>query len=405
MTLGLSEYYITIIVCVLAVIAWLIAGRKKQRVQQTFSNVYDKDVLLRYYLSMKKYCPATLATPPKSVTNLKVIDADTLHFSPTYGVSTRGNQWGSRRGGSYQRGGWRGRGGYDSHRYFGPQGARNFSRAGGEDDGLRNQHLSALLNFVAFKGAHSTLFPNGTDPLVNPLATQEEKDKCNADANREAVSVLKGAKHEKQTSVALAVFKCLKEASAVINHDTYGWMVETCLAESNLREASNFLMEMEQKGHTPDQELLDKVMELYSQRRILPASSADEPKSPTKTLGLPTTPTAAFSQSLDSGGAPPNGGGIISNSTLRPNARLTGDSPERMPFGSIIGSRGGEGLVARSQDSARSSQLNPSAAEFKPSLPIIPAPPSITGHSEIGGNSRGVPDSVNSGAQQWITLG
>merc|ERR1740139_1037112 len=46
-------------------------------------------------------------------------------------------------------------------------------------------------------------------------------------------------------------------------------MIDSCVLANDLKSASDFLMKMEASGHSPDTKLLDKVMELYSQQKVL----------------------------------------------------------------------------------------------------------------------------------------
>merc|ERR1719199_982683 len=54
-------------------------------------------------------------------------------------------------------------------------------------------------------------------------------------------------------------------------------MIEACINANDLKGASDFLMKMEAAGHSPELDLLDKVMDLYSQHKMLRASDTAMP--------------------------------------------------------------------------------------------------------------------------------
>merc|ERR1712228_306397 len=79
--------------------------------------------------------------------------------------------------------------------------------------------------------------------------------------------VLSGAIKFRRVDVAKHLYDQLAEQQVEIQEQTYALMIESCIQGGDLKSASDFLMKMEASGHSPDTELLDKVMELYSQQK------------------------------------------------------------------------------------------------------------------------------------------
>merc|ERR1740121_3078519 len=58
-------------------------------------------------------------------------------------------------------------------------------------------------------------------------------------------------------------------------------MIDACVLAKDLKAASDFLMKMETYGYNPDSDLLDRVMDLYSQQKLLreQEKQTEEPQS------------------------------------------------------------------------------------------------------------------------------
>lgn len=134
--------------------------------------------------------------------------------------------------------------------------------------------LEALFNFAALgqKDRQRRVFlPSGQPPppprrpAQRPKADAMEEAKANGDAQ----TILKGAVNPKIQlkcpELAKALHQRLSDSNARPSEATYSLMVEACVISNDLKGASDFLMKMESAGHSADSELLDKVMDLYSE--------------------------------------------------------------------------------------------------------------------------------------------
>lgn len=148
-------------------------------------------------------------------------------------------------------------------------------------------HLESLLNYVAFNKnvQQRTFLPDDEaappPPPPKPPAAKapasaldsfggDSSDKAaetTEKANQEAQLVLRGAISYKRSDVTKDIYEQLTERQVEISEKTFTLMIEACVLSRDLKTASNFLMKMETSGFCPDSDLLDKVMELYSQEK------------------------------------------------------------------------------------------------------------------------------------------
>jgi len=154
---------------------------------------------------------------------------------------------------------------------------------------LERQNFESLLNFVAFghKDRQQRVFlpsegkppPPPKKPTLPNLGPDEDLPETSK-ANTDAQTVLKAAVDArtkiglKCTHVASDLHQKLSESQVSISETTFTLMVEACINGGDLKGASGFLMKMESNGLCPDSDLLDKVMDLYSESRATEASEA-----------------------------------------------------------------------------------------------------------------------------------
>lgn len=141
-------------------------------------------------------------------------------------------------------------------------------------------HLESLVNFVAFnKREQIKVFLPDDDfvprpppkPAKAPVtwapkeASRGKEDASSDRANKEAQMVLRGALLSPKSGamVALGLHAQLMDLEIAVNRATFELMVNACVQAKTLQAASDLLMSMEAAGHTPSNELLDQVMELY----------------------------------------------------------------------------------------------------------------------------------------------
>mmetsp|Transcript_35758 Transcript_35758/g.77301 ORF Transcript_35758/g.77301 Transcript_35758/m.77301 type:complete len:527 (-) Transcript_35758:328-1908(-) len=136
-------------------------------------------------------------------------------------------------------------------------------------------HLACLVNYVAFnykEPQRHFLMEEGVPPPPPPRAKQSTEsikvsEEVATKTNKEAQMILQGALRFKASSVAKALHQDLSEQQVEISESTFTLMIETAVAAADLKSASDLLMKMETAGGCPDTELLDKVMDLYSQQK------------------------------------------------------------------------------------------------------------------------------------------
>eukprot|EP00811_Abedinium_folium_P000731 NODE_1066_length_2624_cov_4.631958.p2 GENE.NODE_1066_length_2624_cov_4.631958~~NODE_1066_length_2624_cov_4.631958.p2 ORF type:complete len:510 (-),score=177.78 NODE_1066_length_2624_cov_4.631958:815-2344(-) len=149
----------------------------------------------------------------------------------------------------------------------------------GQDDKM---HLESLLNYVAFNRKEQLrtfiLEEEGAAPPPPPpplrtsgsgaapaIASAEASEK----ANDEAQMVLRGAISFKPSqNLANNLYEQLIDSKVEISETTFTLMIESCILARDLKSSSDFLMKMEASGYCLEAEMLDKVMELYSQEKV-----------------------------------------------------------------------------------------------------------------------------------------
>ncbi|CAE7479281.1 CWC27, partial [Symbiodinium natans] len=130
-------------------------------------------------------------------------------------------------------------------------------------------NLESFLNYVAFNKKTQAPTPQVLD------LSEASADRANA----EAQMVLRGSMGFKRVDVAKDLFAQLDAASVDVSATTFTLMIEACVVARDLKSASDFLMKMEASGHSPNSELLDKVLDLYSnQKAQKEVSKADRVK-------------------------------------------------------------------------------------------------------------------------------
>lgn len=175
-------------------------------------------------------------------------------------------------------------------------------------------HLESLLNYVAFnkRAVQRTFLPEeGTAPPPPPKRLRPghqpkppgDDDVSGATAekaNAEAQMVLRGAMSFKSATVAKDLYDQLMDSQVEITERTFTLMIEGCVLASDLKSASDFLMKMETSGYCPESELLDKVMDLYSQQKSLreqekqlPPAPEEVPAEPEPAPPIPPAPAAS----------------------------------------------------------------------------------------------------------------
>jgi len=126
-------------------------------------------------------------------------------------------------------------------------------------------------------------------------------------ANADAQLVLRGAISFKRSDVAKEIYEQLTDTKVTINEQNFILMIEACVLASDLKSASDFLMKMEMSGFCPDSNILDRVMDLYSQQKVQnqeekkkAAAAAEEAKMMQETgLAGATTDDGGIQAALD----------------------------------------------------------------------------------------------------------
>lgn len=86
-------------------------------------------------------------------------------------------------------------------------------------------------------------------------------------ANDEAQMVLRGSMKLKRSDVAKTLYDQLVQSQVELSRGTFELLIEACVNAKDLPGASDFMMKMEQQGLTPATDLMDKVMDLYTERK------------------------------------------------------------------------------------------------------------------------------------------
>lgn len=134
-------------------------------------------------------------------------------------------------------------------------------------------HMESLLNYVAFnqREQRRVFLPDsvGAPPPPPPRQAPQTLEQADAEkANSEAQIVLRGAMAVARAEVVGILHEKLSEQHVEISEPTYTLMIEACILARDLKQASDFLLKMENASYNPDSGLLDKVMNLYSEQKI-----------------------------------------------------------------------------------------------------------------------------------------
>jgi len=184
-------------------------------------------------------------------------------------------------------------------------------------------HLEALLNFVAFsyKDSPQRIYlplrppPPPRRPSSRPSCALEgpldEVDSSEtAKTNTEAQYVLKGLLNPKlglqpASRIPKELHRQFLESVVPPQEGTFSLMVEACVGAGDLRGASDFLMMMESAGHSAASDLLDKVMDLYSESRTGDENTEPALKILENASGLESTLTPSPASALPPTTRPP----------------------------------------------------------------------------------------------------
>jgi|Transcript_33937 hypothetical protein len=141
-------------------------------------------------------------------------------------------------------------------------------------------HTEAFINHVSFNRSERqrVFLPDGAPPPPPPLRRDSEcaDPEVSREANIKADSVLRGAMTLQRAEIVSVLHDRLLDQQIEVEESTYILMVELCLLARDLKMASDFLLKMENAGHVPDPDLLDRVMDLYNQQKILKEQKARE---------------------------------------------------------------------------------------------------------------------------------
>lgn len=234
--------------------------------------------------------PVDSHDPPAGLCGIRLV-ADTqvqkMFGLPATRQGPPGRRDSDRGKGGGKRGGGKGRGGGTTLSAFAAQ-----CQDSGEKDKVASisdeerAQVASLLNLAAFsfKDQPKRIFlleegrqppPPGRESGVGgarPSGLRGEADSVEAmRANTEAQVVLKALANPKigasSSDVPRLVVQRLEAAGFAPSETTFSLLVQSCVSANDLRSASEFLMQMESAGHSAEHELLDKVMDLYSQNR------------------------------------------------------------------------------------------------------------------------------------------
>lgn len=164
-------------------------------------------------------------------------------------------------------------------------------------------HLESLVNYMAFnrKEQQRTFLLDDLNPPPPPPLPKKppagddaaEDIKINTatseKANSEAQMVLRGAIKYQRCDVAKDLYGHLTDSKVEISETTFSLMIEACIVVGDLKDAGDFLMKMEAAGYCPDAELLDKVMDLYSQHKAIREKSPEDMMEPSSPASPPTS--------------------------------------------------------------------------------------------------------------------
>eukprot|EP00929_Paragymnodinium_shiwhaense_P006935 TRINITY_DN110894_c0_g1_i1.p1 TRINITY_DN110894_c0_g1~~TRINITY_DN110894_c0_g1_i1.p1 ORF type:complete len:465 (+),score=114.78 TRINITY_DN110894_c0_g1_i1:133-1527(+) len=153
-------------------------------------------------------------------------------------------------------------------------------------------HLESLINYMALQkkaqeGPQQSA--NAAEPAPeepsSPPQDAAAPDASSAEvANAEAQTVLIGAIKYKRVDVARKLFEQLTSKKVTIDGKTFDLMIESCLAAGDLPTVSDLLQKMEESGHAPSSEVLDKAMKLYNEHKATRVAEASAVKGTVPTI-------------------------------------------------------------------------------------------------------------------------
>lgn len=208
-------------------------------------------------------------------------------------------------------------------------------------------NLESFLNYVAFN-------------KKAPVQTLDLSDASADKANAEAQMVLRGALNFKRVDVAKELYDQLAAANVDIFSATFSLMIEASVLAKDLKTSSDFLMKMESSGHSPSSELLDKVLDLYSNQK----TQRDVKKSSKEEDGT--------------------GNGAIEKEVILPRQKLKSDARIFVPSFGIpppppTPKPVDEGLPGRVEADSLRTKLMPTAKPFEPSVWMADSAPLAPG--------------------------
>lgn len=253
-------------------------------------------------------------------------------------------------------------------------------------------HLESLLNYVAFnrKEQQRTFLPNEDVAPPPPPPKKPKPDPIMAESVRaESQMVLRGAVDFKRADIAKNVYAQLVNLQVEIPGQTFALMIEACVLARDLKSASDFLMKMETSGFSPDSELLDKVMDLYSEKKI---QREQEPTVPPLSAPLPVSGQLVSHAPV----VLPNQEGMLAEA-LGPRSKLSSSAPVFVPsFGipppppkppTVEGGIAGEGALR-----PREARWAPAAlAAFGPGVALPAAAAAADAHTAFVAHSLEIP--------------
>jgi pentatricopeptide repeat protein len=217
----------------------------------------------------------------------------------------------------------------------------------------KKMHLESLLNYVAFnrrpqqrvllpeEGVSPPPPPKRLRPGLQPDGNAEISGAAAEQANAEAQMVLRGAVAFKTATVAKDLYEHLMDKQVEITERTFTLMIEGCVLAGDLKSASDFLMKMETSGYCPESDLLDKVMDLYSQQKSQRQKQAEAPKEQAPTMvdapaPEPGVPGGAAAEGdaekpVAQSDATPMEEDLAKSSSLRSRLKLSSDAPVFVP--------------------------------------------------------------------------
>lgn len=236
-------------------------------------------------------------------------------------------------------------------------------------------HAEALLNYIAFNRKDRRNFlPDSAAPPHNPSLPNAQRISTESmeRANKETQMVLKAAANFSQqngmnlngSEIAKDLWNQLNEASVEVTAKTFTLLIEACVRAKDLKGASEFLMSMEEKDHTPSAELLDKVMELYSSQKLHSVLDREHKKNDEQRQTYETyAPAAQQCPPLDIPSYGPASFSRVDSHDLNGNLGKSDDDNDKSVSGADTSTRGS---TKPHSTSSNDPALSPNAIPFVP---------------------------------------